>query len=32
VPLGTYAVDANITDAAGDTYSLHAVAPVTVSG
>ena len=32
VPPGTYAVDANITDAAGDTYSLHAVAPVTVSG
>ncbi|MGH7723032.1 MAG: hypothetical protein ACRENL_09435 [Candidatus Dormibacteria bacterium] len=29
---GTYTVDANITDTAGDTFSLHAVAPVTVSG
>ncbi len=30
VPPGTYTVDANITDSAGDTYSLHAVAPVSV--
>ena len=30
-PLGTFAVDANVTDAAGDTYSLHGVAPVTVA-
>ena len=31
VPPGTYTVDANVTDASGDTYSLHAVAPVAVS-
>jgi uncharacterized repeat protein (TIGR01451 family) len=31
VPAGTYTVDANITDTAGDTFSLHAVAPVSVS-
>jgi uncharacterized repeat protein (TIGR01451 family) len=30
VPPGTYTVDANITDAGGDTFSLHAVAPVAV--
>jgi uncharacterized repeat protein (TIGR01451 family) len=30
VPPGTYTVDTNITDAGGDTFSLHAVAPVTV--
>ncbi len=31
VPPGTYTVDANVTDATGDTYSLHAVAPVSIS-
>ncbi len=31
VPAGTYTVDANVTDSAGDTYSLHAVAPVSIS-
>jgi uncharacterized repeat protein (TIGR01451 family) len=31
VPPGTYTVDANITDAGGDTFSLHAVAPVAVT-
>ncbi len=31
VPPGTYTVDAYITDIAGDTFSLHAVAPVVVS-
>ena len=31
VPTGTYTVDANVTDTAGDTFSLHAVAPVSVS-
>lgn len=31
VPPGTYTVDANVTDSAGDTFSLHAVAPVSVS-
>jgi uncharacterized repeat protein (TIGR01451 family) len=30
VPPGTYTVDASITDAGGDTFSLHAVAPVAV--
>lgn len=30
--VGTYAVDANVTDDAGDTFSLHAVAPVAVTG
>jgi uncharacterized repeat protein (TIGR01451 family) len=30
VPPGTYTVDTNITDAGGDTFSLHAVAPVAV--
>jgi hypothetical protein len=28
---GTYPVDVNVTDAAGDTATLHAVAPLTVS-
>jgi hypothetical protein len=28
----TFTVDANVTDTAGDTFSLHAVAPVTVTG
>lgn len=32
VPTGTYTVDANVTDTAGDTFSLHAVAPVAVTG
>jgi uncharacterized repeat protein (TIGR01451 family) len=32
VPTGTYTVDAHITDTAGDTFSLHAVAPVAVTG
>jgi uncharacterized repeat protein (TIGR01451 family) len=31
VPPGTYTVDVNITDSAGDTFSLHAVAPVSIS-
>lgn len=31
VPTGTYTVDANLTDAVGDTFSLHAVAPVAVT-
>ena len=31
VPPGTYTVDASITDTAGDTFSLHAAAPVAVS-
>lgn len=31
VPAGTYTVDANLTDTAGDTFSLHAVAPVSIS-
>ncbi len=31
VPPGTYTVDASITDFVGDTFSLHAVAPVSVS-
>jgi uncharacterized repeat protein (TIGR01451 family) len=31
VPPGTYTVDASITDTAGDTFSVHAVAPVAVS-
>lgn len=30
-PAGTYPVDVNVTDAAGDTSTLHAVAPLTVS-
>jgi uncharacterized repeat protein (TIGR01451 family) len=30
VPNGTYTVDVNLTDSAGDTFSLHAVAPVSV--
>jgi uncharacterized repeat protein (TIGR01451 family) len=29
---GTFTVDANVTDAAGDSFSLHAVAPVAVTG
>ncbi|HEY8754824.1 MAG TPA: hypothetical protein VIN65_00515 [Candidatus Dormibacteraeota bacterium] len=29
---GTYTVDANVTDTVGDTFSLHAVAPVAVTG
>jgi len=32
VPPGTYTVDANITDTAGDTFSLHSVAAVAVTG
>jgi uncharacterized repeat protein (TIGR01451 family) len=31
VPAGTYTVDADLTDAAGDIFNLHAVAPVAVS-
>jgi uncharacterized repeat protein (TIGR01451 family) len=31
VPPGTYTVDVNLTDSAGDTFSLHAVAPVSIS-
>jgi uncharacterized repeat protein (TIGR01451 family) len=31
VPSGTYTVDADVTDATGDTFSLHAVAPVSIS-
>jgi uncharacterized repeat protein (TIGR01451 family) len=31
IPPGTYTVDANLSDFVGDTFSLHAVAPVTVS-
>ncbi|GAC1580807.1 MAG: hypothetical protein NVS3B18_14440 [Candidatus Dormibacteria bacterium] len=31
VPPGTYTVDTNITDTAGDTFSLHSVAAVIVS-
>ncbi len=30
-PAGTYPVDANVTDSAGDTFALHAVAPLTVT-
>ncbi|MDQ6856880.1 MAG: DUF11 domain-containing protein [Candidatus Dormibacteraeota bacterium] len=31
VPPGTYTLDASITDTEGDTFTLHAVAPVAVS-
>ena len=31
VPTGAYTVDVNLTDSAGDTFSLHAVAPVSIS-
>jgi uncharacterized repeat protein (TIGR01451 family) len=31
VPPGSYTIDVNLTDSAGDTFSLHAIAPVAIT-